>query len=84
MAQLFIGIIEDTKGNVLHEHFAENADDTCHIDVWDEEKPIIQGEFRKWHHVEKLIKEEHPTLRTIRYEAGDVPAKWLIGVLSRK
>ena len=86
MAKLFIGIVkEKTTGVIVHEHFSENSDDTFHVDIWGEDphKPLINGEFRKWHHLENLIKNEHPNLKCISYNAGEVDAEWLMNVLKR-
>ena len=84
MANLSIGIVKDkTTGQVVHEHFTENADDTFHVDIWNEDEAVIVGEFRKFYHLEKLVKEEYPNLETIRHDAGDVSAEWLMNVLKR-
>lgn len=83
MANIFIGIVKDkATGQVVHEHIAEHADDTFHVDIWDDIGPVIVGEYRKFHHLEKEVKENHPHLETIRYETS-VDAEWLINVLKR-
>ncbi len=84
MANLFIGIVkEKLTGATVHEHFSTNSDNTFYVEIWGEDphKPLILGEFRKWHHLENLIKKEHPNLECISYNAGMISAEWLMNTL---
>lgn len=85
MANLFIGLIKDKlTDEIVHSHFAQYADDTFYVEIYDEEgDSIIVGEFRKFHHLEKVVEEAHPNLECISYNAGNVDAEWLINVLKR-
>ena len=85
MANLFIGIVkEKSTGATVHEHFSQYSDDTFHVEIWGEDsnKPLILGEFRKWHHLENLIEKEHPNLECISYNADTINAEFM-NVLKR-
>ena len=86
MANLFIGIVkEKSTGETVHEHFSQYSDDNFYVEIWGEDsnKPLIRGEFRKWHHLVNLIEKEHPNLECVSYNAGTINAEWLMNVLKR-
>ncbi len=78
MTNIFIGIVkEKSTGQVVHEHISDYSDSSFCVEIWDDEKVIILGEFRKWHHLTDLIKDKHPELESYCY-SSKVDADWLM------
>jgi len=85
MANLFIGIVkEKSTGAIVHEHFSQDSDDIFYVEIWGEDsnKPLIRGNFWKWHHLVNLIEKEHPNLECVSYN-DTVSAEWLMNVLKK-
>lgn len=50
--KLFLGIIRDESGRIVHSHIVKNADDTFQVEIYDkEDNMILFGEYHKWHHL---------------------------------
>lgn len=81
MGNIFIGIVrEKSTGEVVHEHISDYSDSTFSVEIWNDEMCVIGGEFRKWHHLGQLIKDEHPELECECY-SYEVDAEWLMKML---
>ena len=76
---LFIGIVTNPSGVIVHEHLAEASCDSFHVEIWGENEPIIKGEFRKWHHLEKEVSKFPGFVATGK--TYSIPVKELIGFL---
>jgi len=77
MAGLFTVIIRDKETKeVLWDHISQEPDDTLHVDVYSGKDSLI-GEFRKIHHLQKEINDNHPNLELISKDFGDVDVEEL-------
>jgi hypothetical protein len=56
--KIFFGsVVNKNTGLFEHSHVSMSPDDIFYVEIWgNSEKPIILGEFRKWHHLVEEIK----------------------------
>jgi hypothetical protein len=84
--KIFFGsVVNKNTGLYEHSHVSMSPDDNFYVEIWgNSEKPIILGEFRKWHHLEKEIAKNHNENLICVSEFKDVNENELVNFLYGK